>query len=76
MPQCMETEVLVRSEYSVISTGTETWTLDATRPIGAPRGPRGPVSVETRSNGDLRHTARDKAPEGGCSWGRLGGTRP
>ncbi|MDA4119814.1 MAG: zinc-binding dehydrogenase, partial [Thaumarchaeota archaeon] len=35
IPQCKETEVLVRSEYSVISTGTETWTLEATRPIGA-----------------------------------------
>jgi predicted dehydrogenase/threonine dehydrogenase-like Zn-dependent dehydrogenase len=35
VPQCKETEVLVRSEYSVISTGTETWTLEATRPIGA-----------------------------------------
>jgi predicted dehydrogenase/threonine dehydrogenase-like Zn-dependent dehydrogenase len=35
VPQCKDTEVLVRSEYSVISTGTETWTLESTRPIGA-----------------------------------------
>jgi NADPH:quinone reductase-like Zn-dependent oxidoreductase len=35
MPLCKETEVLVRSEFSLISTGTETWTLDSTRPIGA-----------------------------------------
>jgi predicted dehydrogenase/threonine dehydrogenase-like Zn-dependent dehydrogenase len=34
VPQCKDTEVLVRSEYSVISTGTETWTLESTRPIG------------------------------------------
>lgn len=35
LPQCKETEVLVRSEFSLISTGTETWTLESTRPIGA-----------------------------------------
>jgi len=35
IPQCKETEVLVRAEYSVISTGTETWTLESTKPIGA-----------------------------------------
>ena len=35
IPHCKDTEVLVRSEFSLISTGTETWTLDATKPIGA-----------------------------------------
>ncbi|MDA4123961.1 MAG: bi-domain-containing oxidoreductase [Thaumarchaeota archaeon] len=35
VPQCKDTEVLVRSEFSLISTGTETWTLESTRPIGA-----------------------------------------
>ena len=35
IPRCKETEVLVRSEFSLISTGTETWTLDSTKPIGA-----------------------------------------
>jgi predicted dehydrogenase/threonine dehydrogenase-like Zn-dependent dehydrogenase len=35
VPQCKDSEVLVRAEYSLISTGTETWTLDSTRPIGA-----------------------------------------
>jgi predicted dehydrogenase/threonine dehydrogenase-like Zn-dependent dehydrogenase len=35
IPQCKDTEVLVRSEYSLISTGTETWTLESTKPIGA-----------------------------------------
>jgi predicted dehydrogenase/threonine dehydrogenase-like Zn-dependent dehydrogenase len=34
-PKCKDTEVLVRSEFSLISTGTETWTLDLTKPIGA-----------------------------------------
>jgi len=34
-PQCKETEVLVRSEFSLISTGTETWSLESTKPIGA-----------------------------------------
>jgi len=34
-PHCKETEVLVRSAFSLISTGTETWTLESTRPIGA-----------------------------------------
>jgi len=35
VPQCKDTEVLVRSEFSLISTGTETWTLGSTKPIGA-----------------------------------------
>jgi len=35
VPKCKDTEVLVRSEFSLISTGTETWTLDSTKPIGA-----------------------------------------
>jgi predicted dehydrogenase/threonine dehydrogenase-like Zn-dependent dehydrogenase len=35
VPQCKDAEVLVRAEYSLISTGTETWTLDSTKPIGA-----------------------------------------
>ena len=35
VPECKDTEVLVRSEFSLISTGTETWTLDSTKPIGA-----------------------------------------
>jgi predicted dehydrogenase/threonine dehydrogenase-like Zn-dependent dehydrogenase len=35
VPQCKDTEVLVRSEVSLISTGTETWTLESTRPLGA-----------------------------------------
>jgi predicted dehydrogenase/threonine dehydrogenase-like Zn-dependent dehydrogenase len=35
VPQCKETEVLVRSEFSLISTGTETWSLESTKPIGA-----------------------------------------
>ena len=35
VPQYKDTEVLVRSEFSLISTGTETWTLDSTKPIGA-----------------------------------------
>jgi predicted dehydrogenase/threonine dehydrogenase-like Zn-dependent dehydrogenase len=35
VPQCKDTEILVRSEFSLISTGTETWTLESTRPIGA-----------------------------------------
>ena len=34
VPKCKETEVLVRAEFSLISTGTETWTLDSTKPIG------------------------------------------
>jgi predicted dehydrogenase len=34
MPFCKDTEVLVRTEFSLISTGTESWTLDSTRPIG------------------------------------------
>lgn len=34
-PTCREGEVLVLSSYSVISTGTESWTIDATNPIGA-----------------------------------------
>jgi len=35
VPKCNDGEVLVRAEYSLISTGTETWTLDSTKPIGA-----------------------------------------
>jgi predicted dehydrogenase/threonine dehydrogenase-like Zn-dependent dehydrogenase len=35
IPHCKDTEVLVCSEFSLISTGTETWTLDSTKPIGA-----------------------------------------
>ena len=35
VPKCKDTEVLVRSEFSLISTGTETWTLESTKPIGA-----------------------------------------
>ncbi|HUH82437.1 MAG TPA: bi-domain-containing oxidoreductase [Nitrososphaerales archaeon] len=35
VPECKDTEVLVRSEFSLISTGTETWALDSTKPIGA-----------------------------------------
>lgn len=35
LPACGDNEVLVRTEYSVISTGTETWTLESTKPIGA-----------------------------------------
>jgi len=34
-PICRENEVLVRTAFSVISTGTETWTIDATEPITA-----------------------------------------
>ena len=35
VPKCKDNEVLVRTEYSLISTGTETWTLDSTKPMGA-----------------------------------------
>jgi predicted dehydrogenase/threonine dehydrogenase-like Zn-dependent dehydrogenase len=35
IPKCKDGEVLVRAEFSLISTGTETWTLDSTKPIGA-----------------------------------------
>lgn len=34
-PVCSDAGVLVRTAYSVISTGTETWTIDSTSPIGA-----------------------------------------
>jgi predicted dehydrogenase/threonine dehydrogenase-like Zn-dependent dehydrogenase len=34
-PICTEREILVRTAFSVISTGTETWTIDATEPISA-----------------------------------------
>lgn len=34
VPVCKDTEVLVRSEFSLISTGTESWTLEATNPVG------------------------------------------
>jgi predicted dehydrogenase/threonine dehydrogenase-like Zn-dependent dehydrogenase len=32
-PVCGENEVLVRTAFSVISTGTETWTIDSTSPV-------------------------------------------
>ena len=35
LPYCGDGEVLVRSEFSLISTGTESWTLESTRPLGA-----------------------------------------
>jgi predicted dehydrogenase/NADPH:quinone reductase-like Zn-dependent oxidoreductase len=34
-PTCRPGEVLVKTAYSVISTGTETWTIGATQPMGA-----------------------------------------
>lgn len=34
-PVCEDNGVLVRTEYSVISTGTETWTIDSTEPVSA-----------------------------------------
>ena len=34
-PPCKPNEVLVRTAYSVISTGTESWTISATDPISA-----------------------------------------
>lgn len=34
-PTCGENEILIRTAFSVISTGTETWTIDATEPISA-----------------------------------------
>jgi predicted dehydrogenase/threonine dehydrogenase-like Zn-dependent dehydrogenase len=34
-PTCRENEILIRTAFSVISTGTETWTIDATEPISA-----------------------------------------
>jgi len=34
-PTCDEGGVLVKTAYSVISTGTETWTIDSTEPISA-----------------------------------------
>jgi predicted dehydrogenase/threonine dehydrogenase-like Zn-dependent dehydrogenase len=34
-PVCSDNGVLVRTSYSVISTGTESWTIDSTSPIGA-----------------------------------------
>ena len=34
-PTCRENEILVQTAFSVISTGTETWTIDATEPISA-----------------------------------------
>ena len=34
-PVCSDAGVLVRTAFSVISTGTETWTIDSTSPIGA-----------------------------------------
>ncbi len=34
-PKCKDDEVLVKNQFSVISTGTESWTLKATRPISS-----------------------------------------
>src|SRR5579875_1301973 len=34
-PVCGDNGILVRTAFSVISTGTETWTIDSTSPIGA-----------------------------------------
>ena len=34
-PVCDDNGILVRTEYSVISTGTETWTIDSTEPVSA-----------------------------------------
>ncbi len=34
-PVCSDNGVLIRTSYSVISTGTESWTIDSTSPIGA-----------------------------------------
>lgn len=34
-PVCEDNGILVRTEYSVISTGTETWTIDSTEPVSA-----------------------------------------
>ena len=34
-PKCRDGEVLVETAFSVISTGTETWTINSTEPIGA-----------------------------------------
>jgi len=35
IPVCRDNEVMVRTSFSVISTGTETWTIGATEPITA-----------------------------------------
>jgi predicted dehydrogenase/threonine dehydrogenase-like Zn-dependent dehydrogenase len=35
IPRCADNGVLVRNHFSVISTGTETWTIDSTEPISA-----------------------------------------
>lgn len=34
-PVCEDNGILVRTEFSVISTGTETWTIDSTEPVSA-----------------------------------------
>src|SRR5579875_412691 len=34
IPSMGENEILVKTLYSVISSGTETWTIQATQPIG------------------------------------------
>ncbi|MGI0091497.1 MAG: hypothetical protein ACREBS_07295, partial [Nitrososphaerales archaeon] len=32
-PTCDDNGVLVKTAYSIISTGTETWTIDSTEPL-------------------------------------------
>lgn len=59
-PPCGENEILIRTAFSVISTGTETWTIDATEPIS----PKELVADASRARKALDLTSRVVKTEG------------